>query len=210
MRRLLFQGGRVIPFYLRCGLRWEPAELYWLRRLLRAPRSPRLDPLVVVDMPLRSLYGSHWSLTGGRIPGGRSADEAVYLPGRNALLLTAAAIVCAKRRIHRLAIGTLKGNPFGDASPAFFRRMSSCLSEALAHPIRIIAPLRRLTKTQLVLAAAGTPMALTYSCLRPRGTRHCGRCNKCAERRRAFRAAGIADPTQYLISFSHSPRQRRK
>ena len=197
MRRLLAQGGRVVPLYLRCGLRWEPAELSWLRRFLRAVRSPRLDSLVIVDMPLRSLYGSHWSLTGRRVPGRRSADAAVYLPGRNALLLTAAAIICTNRGINRLAIGTLKHNPFGDASPSFFRRMSSCLSEALAHPIRVIAPLRRLTKTQLVLAAAGTPMALTYSCLRPHGTRHCGRCNKCAERKRAFHAAGIADPTIY-------------
>ena len=197
MRRLLAHGGRVVPLYLRCGLRWEPAELSWLRRFLRAIRSASLAPLVVVDLPLRSLYGSNWSLTGRRIPGARSADAAVYLPGRNALLLTAAAIVCAQRRISRLAIGTLKGNPFGDASPAFFRRMSSGLSQALARPIRIIAPLRRLTKPQLIRSAAGLPLALTYSCLRPRGQAHCGRCNKCAERRRAFRRAGVADPTRY-------------
>ena len=196
---LLVQGGRVVPLYLRCGLLWEPAELHWLRRFLRAVRSKHLAPLVVVDMPLRSLYGSHWSLTGRRIPGTRSADAAVYLPGRNALLLTAAAIICAKRRISRLAIGTLGGNPFGDASPDFFRRISSCLSDALAHSVRIAAPLRRFTKAQLIRAAAETPLRLTFSCLHPRGHRHCGHCNKCAERRRAFRTTRITDPTRYDV-----------
>jgi 7-cyano-7-deazaguanine synthase len=29
------------------------------------------------------------------------------------------------------------------------------------------------------------------------GERHCGRCNKCAERRKAFADAGIADGTPY-------------
>jgi 7-cyano-7-deazaguanine synthase len=38
---------------------------------------------------------------------------------------------------------------------------------------------------------------LTFSCLAPQGRRHCGRCNKCAERKRAFRQAGIPDPTKY-------------
>ena len=93
-----------------------------------------------------------------------------------------------------IALGTLKGNPFGDATPRFFRDMAACLSQALRRPIRVLAPLRWLTKPQLIRATPNVPWALTFSCLRPRGRRHCGRCNKCAERRRAFRAAGIPDP----------------
>jgi 7-cyano-7-deazaguanine synthase len=208
--RVLAGGGRVVPLYLRTGLIWEPTELYWVKRLLRALRSPRLAPLVVIDLPLRGLYGAHWSLTGRGIPGRRSADAAVYLPGRNALLLTAAGIACAGRRIRRIAIGTLAGNPFGDATPAFFRRLAACLSGALGHPVQIIAPLRRLSKAQLIRAAAGAPLGLTFSCLRPRGRRHCGACNKCAERRRAFRAAGIPDPTRYQVSLPPSSSPSRQ
>ena len=197
VRRLLAQGRRVAPLYVRCGLRWEPAERYWLRRFLRAIRSPRLAPLMVVDMPLRSVYGSHWSLTGRRMPGALSADAAVYLPGRNVLLISHAAIRCAQRRISTIAVGTLKSNPFGDASPRFFKAFASCLTSALEHPIRIRAPLRRLTKREVVRASRALPLHLTFSCLSPRGYWHCGACNKCAERRRAFRAAGVADLTQY-------------
>ena len=43
----------------------------------------------------------------------------------------------------------------------------------------------------------GMPLGETFSCLRPVGGRHCGRCNKCAERRAGFGAAGMTDPTEY-------------
>lgn len=195
--RLLRQGGRVLPLYMRCGLRWETAELSWLRRFLRAVCSPTLAPLQVVEVPLRSTYGAHWSLTGRRMPGGRSDDRAVYLPGRNVLLLAHAAVVCAQRGVCRIALGLLGGNPFGDASPRFIAGLARCLTQALGQPIQVVTPLRHTAKPALIRAPAGAPLALTFSCLQPQGLRQCGRCNKCAERRRAFRAAQLPDPTPY-------------
>lgn len=197
VHRYVERRGEVLPLYLRCGLFWEEAELYWLRRFLKAVRSPLLRPLAVVEVPLRSTYGAHWSLTGRRVPGAQSDDRAVYLPGRNVLLVSHAAIVCVQRSISTIAIGTLNGNPFSDATPRFFSQMTSVLTQALGHPIRILTPLRRLDKPQLIRSARGMPLHLTFSCLRPRGHLHCGRCNKCAERRRAFRVAGVPDPTIY-------------
>ncbi|HEY5599987.1 MAG TPA: 7-cyano-7-deazaguanine synthase, partial [Candidatus Manganitrophaceae bacterium] len=43
----------------------------------------------------------------------------------------------------------------------------------------------------------GLPLELTFSCIAPKGRLHCGRCNKCAERIRAFRSSGFSDPTRY-------------
>jgi 7-cyano-7-deazaguanine synthase len=198
LQSFLARGTRVAPLYVRCGFRWEAAELYWLRRLLRAMRSPQLLPLTIVSLPLATVYGPHWSFGGRRVPGARSADAAVYLPGRNVLLLSAAAIVCAQRKISSIALGLLKGNPFGDASRGFLRQMVRCLTQALEHPIHIAAPIRHLTKVQVIRRASDIPLELTFSCLSPRGHRHCGRCNKCAERRRAFRLARLSDPTSYV------------
>ena len=198
--RLLRAGGRVWPVYLRCGLAWEAAELYWLRRFLRAVRSSRLLPLCVLEVPLRSAYGSHWSVSGRGVPGARSHDAAVYLPGRNVLLLSHAALAAVQRGVTRLAVGTLRGNPFRDASPRFFRAMAGCLTQALGRPIRISAPLRRFSKRELVRSSSHLPLELTFSCLRPAGLKPCGRCNKCAERRKGFHAAGVADPTRYAGS----------
>ncbi|MBI3021472.1 MAG: 7-cyano-7-deazaguanine synthase [Candidatus Omnitrophica bacterium] len=198
LHNFLADGGTVLPLYLRCGFRWEAAELYWLRHFLRAVRSPSLAPLAVVAVPLRSTYGAHWSLTGRHVPGARSADRAVYLPGRNILLLSHAAIVCAQRRIATITIGILKGNPFGDATPGFFAHLAGCLTQALQRPILIRTPLRDLSKTQVIQSAAkAVPLQLTFSCIDPRGHLHCGRCNKCAERQRAFRDADVPDPTVY-------------
>jgi len=197
LHRLLASGARIVPLYLRCGLSWETAELHWLRRFLRAVRSPRLAPLDVIDAPLGWAYGSHWSVSGRKVPSARTSDRAVFLPGRNLLLLSYAGIVCAQRGISTIALGTLRGNPFGDATPRFFSQLASCLSQALERPIRVVAPLHRMSKTQALRAATDVPLQLTFSCLSPSGYRHCGRCNKCAERKRAFRDAGVPDPTIY-------------
>ena len=201
LHRLLCSSTRVVPIYLQCGLRWERVELYWLHQLLRTIPSARLAPLQTITLPFGSLYGAtHWSMTGHTIPSARSPDAAVYLPGRNLVLITAAAIHCTTQRVSTIALGVLKGNPFGDANPRCLAHLSACLSQALDHPFHITTPLRRFTKAQLIHAAKGVPLALTFSCLSPRGRNHCGRCNKCAERHRAFRHAGVADPTRYVRS----------
>jgi 7-cyano-7-deazaguanine synthase len=201
VQRLLTRGATVWPLYVRCGLRWEAAELASLRRWLAPLRRPRLKPLCVVELPVHSLYRKrHWSMSGRRVPSSASADAAVYLPGRNVLLLGEAAIYAERLGISRLAVGTLKGNPFGDATPEFFRRYAQALDLALTRRIAIEAPLRHLTKAQLIAAHSDWTYHMTFSCIAPRGRRHCGRCNKCAERRRAFRAAHLPDPTAYASS----------
>ena len=197
VHRLLARHQRVLPLYVRCGLRWERVELYWLRRWLAACRSPRLLSLTIIDVPIRSTYGPHWSLAGHYVPDRDSPDEAVELPGRNLLLISHAAMVCAQRRITTIALGILKGNPFRDATPRFFASLATVIAQALRAPLRIVTPLRRMSKSQVIRAGHGVPWHLTFSCLQPRGHRHCGRCNKCAERQRAFYTAGVSDPTRY-------------
>jgi 7-cyano-7-deazaguanine synthase len=60
---------------------------------------------------------------------------------------------------------------------------------------RILAPYLTLTKSQVIRKglALGLPLQLTFSCLQPKGRHPCGRCNKCEERRRAFRVVGISN-----------------
>ena len=197
VRGLLRNGATVWPVYLRFGLFWEPTELHWLRRWLARIHSPAVKPLAVLPVSIAELYQGHWSLTGRNIPASASPDEAVYLPGRNVLLLSHAAIYGARQGVSRLALGTLAGNPFGDATPTFFRRFAACLSQGLGREIRVNTPLRHMSKAQLVKQFPQEPYDLTFSCLRPRRMRHCGRCNKCAERKRAFRQADVDDPTRY-------------
>ncbi|TMB05166.1 MAG: hypothetical protein E6J70_02595 [Deltaproteobacteria bacterium] len=120
-----------------------------------------------------------------------------YLPGRNLLLGSLAAVHCARARIPALALALLGDNPFPDATPDFLRTFGRCATRALGAPIRVRAPFRRLGKDAVIRLGHDLPLGLTLSCARPRGLRHCGRCTKCAERRAAFARAGVADPTTY-------------
>jgi 7-cyano-7-deazaguanine synthase len=194
---LLRGGRRVHPVYVRQGLYWEAAEQRHLRRFLERLAGPRLEPLVVLEQPVRDLYGGHWSVTGEAVPGADTPDEAVFLPGRNVLLLAKAMLWCHLHRVAALALAPLEANPFPDATPAFFRAYQDAVNEAVGGNVRVLRPYAGLTKTEVVRRGAGLPLELTLSCLRPAGDRHCGACNKCAERRRAFAAAGLADRTDY-------------
>ena len=123
----------------------------------------------------------------------------MYLEGRNVVLIAKAAVLCGRLGIERLALGPLAGNPFPDATPAFFESMSRSLSLALARPLAIATPLAHLHKEDVVRlgAALGVPLALTLSCMNPTDGAHCGQCSKCRERQDGFVAAGVEDPTRY-------------
>jgi 7-cyano-7-deazaguanine synthase len=110
----------VHPLYVRCGLAWEEVELAHLRRFLSELHSPVLKPLHVLAMPVADLYDDHWSLTGAGVPGADTPDEAVFLSGRNVLLLSKALLWCHLHGVPELALAPLEANPFPDATPAFF------------------------------------------------------------------------------------------
>jgi 7-cyano-7-deazaguanine synthase len=195
---LLRRFDRVDPIYVRFGLRWEPAELASLRTFLRRVDRPGLSPLTVIDEPVAGIYEDHWSLGKVAVPGYDSADEEVYLPGRTLLLVAKASIWCRVRGIETLALGVLASNPFPDSTPEFYRALEFVLNAGFEGRIRLIRPFEGASKTDVLRLGSGLPLGLTLSCLSPVGGRHCGDCNKCAERRRAFRTAGIEDSTAYV------------
>src|SRR5437764_1931204 len=176
----------VYPLYVRFGLAWEGAELAHLRRFLAAVRAKALRPLEVLEMPVRDLYGAHWSLTGAGVPGADTPDEAVFLPGRNVLLLAKAMLWCHLRGVPELALAPLEANPFPDATPEFFAAYEAAVNRAVGGSVRLLRPYQGLSKAEVVRRGRGLPLVLTFSCLRPRHGRPCGACNKCAERVRAF------------------------
>ena len=183
---LLAQKHReVFPLYVSHGFVWEKAEIYWLKRFIRKLGSASVQKVTVLHYPLRPLYGSHWSLTGKGIPSAHSADEEVFLPGRNILLLSLASIFCYARNIPAVAVGTLATNPFPDGSGEFFRLASKTFSRGYGKSLKIERPFVKLKKKEVLRIALGAPLDLTFSCLQPKGKNHCGKCNKCAERAQA-------------------------
>jgi 7-cyano-7-deazaguanine synthase len=212
---LLFSGGldsavllvdeaanrEVQPIYVGVGLAWEDAERQAAERVLTTlAMKERVRPLVSLRVDMTDVYAAtHWAVR-GTPPAYHTADEEVYLPGRNIVLLGKAAVYCAAVHIDRLVIGTLDHNPFPDATPEFRRAMASAVSLGMAHPLHIDAPYAQTEKAEVIRrgAALGVPLALTLSCMSPVATAgHCGLCSKCRERHDAFLQAGLADPTDY-------------
>jgi 7-cyano-7-deazaguanine synthase len=193
----------VHPVYVAAGLAWEPGEQQIVAALLGALPFTNgrmtIHPLARLEFTMRDVYPpSHWALK-GTPPAYDTPDEDVYLHGRNVALLSKAAVYAAARKITRVVIASLAGNPFPDATPEFFTALNRALSIGLAAPVEVAAPFATLHKEDVVRIGAdlGVRFELTLSCMNPSGTTHCGLCSKCRERRDAFAAAGVTDPTTY-------------
>lgn len=194
---LLRTGRRVAPLFLRQGLHWEGAELDHLRRFLGAVAAPELAALTVLDCPVADLLPGFWATTGRGAPDADSPDEAVFLPGRNVLLLAKGMLWCHLNQVPALALGTLRSNPFPDATERFFSTFARAVNEGLGSDVAVLRPFGERSKGEVLELGRGLPLELSFSCIQPVGGRHCGRCNKCAERRRAFAGLGRPDPTPY-------------
>jgi len=196
---LAARGGPVQPLYISVGLAWEPQERAAVDELLRSPAKTDVRPVVTLHADMHDVYpGTHWAIQ-GTAPAYDTPDEDVYIEGRNIVLLAKASVFMARAGLSRVLIGPLAGNPFPDASAAFFEAMGTALSTGLATTISIEAPLARMHKADVIRLGAelGVPMELSLSCMQPRDGIHCGRCSKCRERIEGFRDAGVADRTQY-------------
>ena len=194
---LLKSYSSIQPIYFESGHVWETTELFWLKRYLKAIHRVKLKPLVVLNLRTDDLYDGHWSLTGKKAPDAKSNDREVYLPGKNLLLIAKAAVYCSVHQIPTLALGPLKTNPFADAKPSFFKDLEKICGQALGFKFRIKTPFLNRTKNEVMKLGKGLPIHLTFSCLAPKKNLHCGQCNKCYERKKAFRHANITDPTHY-------------
>jgi 7-cyano-7-deazaguanine synthase len=188
---------RVHPIYVKFGLIWEAVEQRYLETYLSALAASNVAPLLCLDMPIKVVYGEHWSITGSDIPGYHTSDDAVFLPGRNLLLFAEAAVWCHLNQVPAVALASLSSNLFPDATDAFFESAARTVDLALNRRIAILRPYSRLSKRDVMLIGRDFPLEHTYSCIRPVAGVHCGTCNKCAERQKAFVAAGLSDPTRY-------------
>lgn len=209
---------RVYPVYVEAGLVWEPHEKESLERFLAALASPAIEPVTYLSVPVGPILEGHWSVTGSAVPGARAPDSEMFIPGRNVLLIAVTSVWCSTHDVGRIAIGSLGGNPFPDATPEFFSSFGTVLSAGLGHEIKVEAPFRGRNKAELIRNYPDLPLELSLTCANPpvrsplsprrRPTAdarqlpaavHCGDCNKCTERRAAFQESGVEDRTEYIV-----------
>jgi 7-cyano-7-deazaguanine synthase len=201
--------GSVHAIYVSVGFAWEPEERGMAARLFACPPfAGVVGPLVELQFDMRDIFPpTHWAVR-GEPPAFDTADEDVFLDGRNVILLAKAAVYLARAASGkaagpepqtRLLLGSLACNPFPDATPEFFAAMARALSLGLGTSLAIEAPFSAMHKADVIRRGVelGVPLELTLSCMQPEDGLHCGRCSKCRERRDAFKDAGVSDTTSY-------------
>jgi 7-cyano-7-deazaguanine synthase len=178
-------------------------ELRAARAVARAARCP----LRVVSFRLP--WGGSSLLGDGKIPAhapsdiGRGPIPYTYVPARNTIFLSFALSWADAWGAENIVLGAnaLDYSGYPDCRPrylsAFQRtaRLGTRLGAEGRRPLRVWAPLLRLTKAGIIKMGArlGTPYEKTWSCYRG-GRRPCGACDSCLLRRKGFQEAKAADP----------------
>jgi len=166
---------------------------------------------IELDVDLAAFGGS--ALVGdGAIPKDRDVVAmaaahgipSTYVPARNTVFLSLAMAWAEAVNATAIVIGVnaLDYSGYPDCRPEYleaFERLASLATKAGVEGtrLRILAPLLRLSKAEIIAAGAGLGLdyGLTHSCYDPApdGT-PCGRCDSCLLRAKGFLEAGLADP----------------
>lgn len=159
-------------------------------------------PIKLVDLSsLKDIFAGVTSLCNEDIPMTSSFSQPIIVPFRNAIFLSIAvsyAVAVGARRVFYGAQGS--DEPFyPDCRREFYKSFEKAAKLGTDQDIVIEAPFSNIPKSGIIKLGSelGVPFDLTWSCYL-NGVKHCGRCESCVNRKRAFSEAGIADPTEYL------------
>lgn len=125
----------------------------------------------------------------------------VWVPGRNVVFTAVATSFAEAKGAEKIIMGwdLEEAATFPDNSKKFLNAFNFVLEIGSPDDIQIKAPLIDMFKKDIVKLGEeiDAPLNLTYSCYMG-GEIHCGKCESCKRRIRAFREAKIYDNTFYL------------
>lgn len=171
----------------------------------------------VVDISfMKSLYGMSNALTDGRQKLSGGFEQNLVVPVRNAIFITIATAWAMSINAKAVAYGAHTGDipHYPDCRPAFVRAINEALniaeSDGVAagqrQEVTIMSPaVMGMDKPSLLkigFKMLGDRIFQTWSCYSDgiragKGYIHCGRCESCISRKKAFTTARIEDKTRY-------------
>lgn len=183
------------PVYVRSGFRWEDAELFWIKKILRHKKREGVESLEVIELPLRDLYQFHWSVTGVKVPQGDSKKYERTIAGRELLMLGKVAVMATLRENPVIIYGRhISSSSGGFEIPS--KDLLKITQDYLGQAAEVRMPFIELSAEQLI-SGQGPEATYFFSCLNPRGMAHCGECFKCFGRKMNVFKAGVLDKTLY-------------
>lgn len=124
----------------------------------------------------------------------------VWVPGRNIVFTAIATSFAEAEDAEKIIVGwdLEEAVTFPDNSKEFLDAFNKVLEIGTLDGVQIEAPVINLNKKEIVNLGAkvNAPMNLSYSCYMGEDE-HCGICESCMRRRRAFEEANVEDETKY-------------
>ena len=124
----------------------------------------------------------------------------VWVPGRNIVFTAIATSFAEASGAETIIVGWDKeeATTFPDNSKDFLNAFNNVLEIGTLDNIKIEAPVIEMDKNDIVKLGVkiDAPLDLSYSCYMGEEV-HCGVCESCMRRRRAFKLANVNDKTEY-------------
>jgi len=164
----------------------------------------------IVKLPWLGKLGGSALTTEDRIPRpsmedldtaiARETARKVWVPARNLVFTSIGAAYADALDARTIIVGWDKEEAvtFPDNSQKFLEAFNKVLKMGTLVDVKVKAPFIDYTKKEIIMEGygLGVPFEATYSCYEG-GELHCGVCESCMRRKRAFKLAGIEDPTLY-------------
>lgn len=165
----------------------------------------------IVDIGfMKNLYGDSNVLTSKKREIPSEFDYSIVVPIRNAVFLSIASAWAFTLNASLVAYGAHTGDKhYPDCRPVFAKKLESAFNQGeidginsgIRKDIKIWSPYREgLSKSDLLTVghkSLGEAVFMTWSCYGGKKI-HCGVCESCNNRKKAFEKAGIKDKTKYL------------
>ena len=155
----------------------------------------------IIDLSaLKEIFSGVTSLCNTEIPLTSEFSQPIIVPFRNAIFLSAAVAYAVTVGADKIFYGAQGSDePFyPDCRREFYEAFEKAARLGTCQEITIQAPYSNMHKSDVIKAgkALGVPFELTWSCYLD-GAKHCGRCESCVNRKKAFSEAKVPDPTKY-------------
>ncbi len=155
----------------------------------------------VVDLSsLEGIYSGVTSLVDTGIQMTGEFSDPIIVPFRNGVFLAVTVAYAASVGADTILYGAHGSDEenYPDCRREFYKAFEAAARLGTETQITIDAPFSGMTKAEMLGRGVelGVPFHLTWSCYR-NGPLHCGACESCNNRRRAFQEAGVPDPTEY-------------
>jgi len=147
------------------------------------------------------------SLTDSSVPVPPGADSKLTgrincVPNRNMILISIATAWAVSLKFKMVAFGawdTKRRTIYPDRRKGFIRSAEQTMQLGNYHKVKLAIPFDTFSKADIIRESMknDAPLGLSWSCYDNK-KQQCGKCFPCIDRKKAFKIAGVTDPTAYL------------